>query len=254
MFAQYLIRLDDANQFFDEKKWLRLEKIFDDLEIKPIVAVIPKNEDPELKNCFLKVDFWETVQRWQSKGWSIAMHGFEHQFHQIDRSKSIVPLHNRSEFVGLDLRKQSKKIKASLSIFKKNNVSPSVWVAPAHSFDSVTLNALTQETQIRTISDGLSIFPYKQNGFLFVPQQIWTIQYRLFGVWTICLHPETMNNTDFEVLNKRLKRPFIRYNITNLQKISDTDLGKKIIDKLYSFYFWQTRKLKHSILSKLGSL
>ena len=50
--AKYLIRLDDANQFFDEEKWLRLENIFDDLDIKPIVAVIPKNKDAKLKSKF----------------------------------------------------------------------------------------------------------------------------------------------------------------------------------------------------------
>ncbi|MDB2469171.1 DUF2334 domain-containing protein [Alphaproteobacteria bacterium] len=250
MFARYLIRLDDANHFFDEKKWLRLEKIFENLNIKPIVAVIPKNKDPELKNNFLKVNFWETVRRWQSKGWSIAMHGFEHQFHEIDRRQSIVPLHDRSEFVGLELKQQRKKIKNSLSIFKKNSVFPSVWVAPAHSFDSVTLDALTQETQIRTISDGLSIFPFKRGDFLFVPQQTWTIQYRLFGVWTICLHPETMNDKDFDCLYNKLKNPLLRRNMTSLQDIADTDSDKKIIDKLYSFYFWQVHKLKQYISSK----
>ena len=144
-----------------KKNGCDLKKIFDNLNIKPIVAVIPKNKD-RVKEQLFESQFLGNSAALAKQGWSIAMHGFERQFHEIDRRRSIVPLHDRSEFVGLELEQQRKKIKNSLSIFKKNNVFPSVWVAPAHSFDSVTLDALTQETQIRTVSDGLSIFHSKE--------------------------------------------------------------------------------------------
>ena len=46
--AKYLFRLDDASHYLDSEKWNRIEKIFDKFSIKPIVAVVPANEDKDL--------------------------------------------------------------------------------------------------------------------------------------------------------------------------------------------------------------
>ena len=72
---KYLVRLDDASANFNFEKWTRLERLFDSLSIKPIVAVIPNNESTELHYNKPDLNFWEKVRNWQKKGWSIALSG-----------------------------------------------------------------------------------------------------------------------------------------------------------------------------------
>ena len=65
---------------------------------------------------------------------------------------------------------------------------PKIWVAPAHSFDWVTLEALRQETDIRLVSDGIALNSYRKNGFDFIPQQLWNVEKTL--LWNMDnMHP-----------------------------------------------------------------
>ena len=76
--AKYLIRLDDSCSTQKRENWEKIENILDQLNIKPIVAVIPFNKD---KSLFInKQDkfYWEKVKSWQNKGWEIAVHGHSH--------------------------------------------------------------------------------------------------------------------------------------------------------------------------------
>ena len=108
MTAKYLIRMDDACPTMDHDKWEYLEKILDEFSIKPIVAVVPKNVDDYLNCKESDPLFWEKVISWQSKGWSIAMHGYEHDMHFTD-ADLILPFYKRSEFAGLSYDKQAKR-------------------------------------------------------------------------------------------------------------------------------------------------
>ena len=45
---KYIVRLDDACPTMDRKKWNRFFDILDKYNIKPIVAVIPNNEDKNM--------------------------------------------------------------------------------------------------------------------------------------------------------------------------------------------------------------
>lgn len=172
--------------------WDYFEKRLDEYDIKPVVAVIPDNKDESLMYDRSDSQFWKRVQRWQNKGWNIAMHGLNHKYHFIS-SKSFIPFHNKSEFTGLEIQIQKEMIKKSYNIFLKYNIKPEIWIAPSHTFDSNTLKALLQETNIRIISDGLAYFPFKYKGFLWIPQQICNFKNRFFGIWTICYHPNTMS-------------------------------------------------------------
>ena len=251
MSARYLIRLDDANHYMNDLKWLRMEQLLGELGIKPIVAVVPKNKDPELMGGSFNHDFWQIVRRWQDKGWSIALHGFEHKFHHVARSKTVIPLYDRSEFAGLDFSAQSAKIRKSVEIFKYNDVIPKIWVAPAHSFDWVTLDALKQETDIRLVSDGIALNPYRKNGFDFIPQQLWDVRQCHFGTWTICIHPETMDEMAFDELHKKLSHPAIIGNIIEVKDVPHSASDKKFTDKVYANAFWNMHKFKRQIKAKL---
>ena len=51
----------------DREKWARLESILDSKNIKPIVAVIPNNQDENLKIDKEDKYFWNSVRNWQKK-------------------------------------------------------------------------------------------------------------------------------------------------------------------------------------------
>ena len=75
---KYLIRLDDACPTMDHAKWRLMEEILDRYGVKPMVGVIPHNEDPRLMIDTEETGFWYeggTLKRWIKKGWTIALHG-----------------------------------------------------------------------------------------------------------------------------------------------------------------------------------
>ena len=53
----YILRLDDACPTFDRSQWFRIEKILDQLKLVPIVAVVPDNQDPTLKETKIGQNF-----------------------------------------------------------------------------------------------------------------------------------------------------------------------------------------------------
>ena len=247
---KYIIRLDDASHFSDLSKWNKIALILDNFKIKPIVAVIPNNKDKTLFYSKFNNNFWGLVSSWQDKNWSIAMHGYDHVFHKINRRNLFFPYYNRSEFGGLPLISQKNKIKKSLRIFKQNGIDPKIWVAPAHSFDSKTLIAIKEESDIMIVSDGISFYPYFFNDFYFIPQQIWDIKNKFFGMWTICLHPDKMSTEDIEQFELKIKSLVDQGKITNVNEIKFIKRSKSIFDKIYSLFYWTKYEFKYLLKKK----
>ena len=73
-----LIRMDDVAENMNWKDMSKCESLFDKYNIKPLLGVIPNNQDKELYVYEKKEKFWDKVRFWQEKGWEIAMHGFTH--------------------------------------------------------------------------------------------------------------------------------------------------------------------------------
>jgi len=238
MKAKYLFRLDDASPFLNLKKWQAIEDIFQKYDIKPIVAVIPDNKDPTLVHQEENINFWRMVQDWKVKGWNIAMHGYQHLFHAVSRNQSIIPYYNRSEFSGLSLKNQKIKIKKSLEIFRQNDIEPKVWIAPAHSFDYLTLKAIADETNIKIVSDGISLFPYFKSGFHFIPQQLWGIKKKTFGLWTVCLHPDNMSDEEINEFERQLSSSNVYKNVISIEDVALGKNNKKILDYCFSALFY----------------
>tara|TARA_Y100000589_G_scaffold329778_1_gene377439 strand:+ start:28039 stop:28872 length:834 start_codon:yes stop_codon:yes gene_type:complete len=218
--SKYIIRLDDACETMNLNKWKKLEYILDELNIKPIIAVIPRNEDHTLFIDKKNKNFWSLVKSWQKKGWHIALHGYEHKYHEINSNKQYLPLYNRSEFAGLNKKLQKEKILHGIDIFKNNNISTKIWVAPSHSFDETTINVIRESTNINIISDGIAFYPVKKNGLLFLPQQIWKPFKFPIGIWTLCLHPNNMSYLDIKKLEISLKNDFYKNKFINLNSIN----------------------------------
>ena len=167
MSAKYILRLDDACPTMDKKKWQRIEEICNRYDIKPIVAVIPDNQDIEMIIDKYDNNFWNKVREWQAKGWHVALHGYNHVY--TTKSSGFLPFNNQSEFAGLHYKEQLEKIKKGWQIFEKEDIKSEVWVAPSHTFDENTLKALKNFTNIKIISDGLGLFPFKTTPNLIAP-------------------------------------------------------------------------------------
>jgi predicted deacetylase len=199
MKAKYLIRLDDACTTMQREAWDFLGDALEALDIRPIVGVVPDNQDPELIHTVSDADFWDRVRGWNNKGWSIALHGLHHTYHPIIQDElSLLPCHSKSEFVGLPLEQQRLMIRGAWQRFVTEGVRPICFMAPSHTFDLNTLIALETETDIRVIADGYSFSPFRDKGFIWIPQQLWHFRSMPFGVWSICLHPNTMSRHQLE--------------------------------------------------------
>ena len=247
MSAKYLIRLDDICDTSNLEKWHSIEKILNEANIKPIVAVIPNNKDHTLNRKPPNEFFWDMIKQWKGNGWTIAMHGYEHLYHRVDSRKLILPFYNRSEFAGLSLNSQREKIRKSRAIFKANGVEPTIWVAPSHSFDDLTLQALFLEVPFRLVSDGIAIRPYHYKGFDFVPQQLWSLVAKSYGTWTVCLHPDTMTSEQIEEFRVSLMRPEILPNVIALNEIEFDGRGKSLLSRIYSSLFWMKYRLVNAM-------
>lgn len=238
MTAQYLLRLDDACPTMSCVSWNKLESLFDRFNIQPLVAVVPDNMDPELQVDNPDPSFWSRVRSWQEKGWTIAIHGYQHRFHYIDKRRLILPFYDRSEFAGLSFDEQSTKLRLAWRIFEAHGIYPTVWIAPAHCFDRTTLQALRAETPIRIISDGIARRQYYEEGFYWLPQQLWSYSPKSSGLWTICLHPNSMDEPQLEALQDLLEQQNICSQVVSVQNIQLLTRSRDFVDKVYSRWFW----------------
>jgi predicted deacetylase len=191
MRAEYLIRLDDACPTMDSARWCALEKVLTERGICPMAAIVPENADPQLVRGPVDTGFWAKARKWAARGWSIGLHGYRHQLRPV--RGSLVGTSMEAEFTGLPWAEQRRRIREGIRIMEGQGLRPSVWVAPAHGFDLATLQALREESTIRTVSDGFSYRPFLHLGFTWLPQQLWRPREMVWGLWTICLHPNEMD-------------------------------------------------------------
>ena len=114
--------MDDISEHMNWELMDKCETLFDKYEIKPLLGVIPINQDPELLKYSRNDKFWEKVQSWKNKGWEITMHGCNHLYTQKSDKKDIFNYGGDSEFYGLDYDIQLNKIKAGLQKFEENKL------------------------------------------------------------------------------------------------------------------------------------
>jgi predicted deacetylase len=186
MAAQFLIRFDDICPTMNWRNWEPVEQILVEAGVKPLLAVVPDNCDPELRAAPADGGFWGKVRGWQDRGWSIGLHGFQHCY--VTASAGIIGRNRYSEFAGLSEHIQKTKLESALEIFRRESVRADAWIAPAHSFDQVTVQLLSR-LGVNCISDGYSLFPYvTRDGMLWIPQQLGRFRKMPFGTWTVCFH------------------------------------------------------------------
>jgi peptidoglycan/xylan/chitin deacetylase (PgdA/CDA1 family) len=201
--ARYLIRFDDICPTMNWEVWDAIEAKLIQHEVRPILAVVPDNRDPKLIVASPRTDFWERVRGWQSRGWTIALHGYQHLY--VNKHPGIMRLTHQSEFAGLPREIQEAKLRQGLAIFAEQSVRADAWVAPSHSFDHTTV-ALLVKLGIPVISDGLWSRPFAdQAQTLWIPQQLWDFVEKPNGIWTVCYHHNGWDERQLEKFRNMLE-------------------------------------------------
>src|SRR6266568_4206947 len=168
--TQYLLRFDDICPTMSHSGWDRFRPMIEEFSIRPILAVVPDNRDPDLMVSPRDSKFWNRMRSMEAAGATIAVHGYQHLCKS--RGKSLLGLHRETEFAGVCKEQQREWVRAGLRILRGQGLNPRLWVAPRHGFDENTLHALREEG-IEFISDGLARRPLSRGGVTWIPQQLW---------------------------------------------------------------------------------
>jgi hypothetical protein len=211
--VRFLLRVDDLCPTVNREPWMRLAVLIEKHHLKPILAIVPDNRDPGLRVSRPDESFWEQMRAMQHAGAAIALHGYQHKVQSLGRS--LVPLHRESEFAGVSESVRREWIRAGLEILRAQRLSATMWVAPRHGFDRHTLNALHAEG-IDVLSDGLARRPFLRAGITWIPQQLWAPPgpkaEKRPGLWTICLHPNTISGGRFDAFAAFVREHAAQFN------------------------------------------
>jgi predicted deacetylase len=200
--AQYLLRFDDLCPTIAHDRWQRCLPLIEEFRLRPILAVIPDNQDKGLNLSPPDPQFWPKMRAMEEAGATIALQGYSHIC--SSKSPSILKLHHHSEFAGAEEETQRQWIREGLGVLRGQGLTPRIFVAPRHGFDKATLNALRKEG-LRLLSDGFARVPFKRGGITWIPQQLWGPEEKTKGIWTICIHSNFTHAAQVDEL-----RDFIR--------------------------------------------
>ncbi len=217
---KYCFRIDDISWDMNYKNFERIRDLLFKYDIRPVIGVIPNNKDEKLRtqsqgNGISEEKLWDEVKMLQKeKGWSIALHGYEHRY--VNNESGMFNVNKQSEFAGLSYEEQYEKIQNGLDIFSKHNIIADAFMAPGHSLDFNTVKVL-HDCEINVITDGKKALPYCKNGILFIPQINPWPWLGMWGMDTACFHVNLWNDALFERLEKYIKNH--RKNIVNFDQV-----------------------------------
>jgi len=205
-----LIRLDDIAENMNWDLMEQSERLFDKYKIKPVLGVIPNNQDKDLLTFPKNDNFWERVRKWKNNGWEISMHGSNHVYDRDTKKKDYFSHGGKSEFFGHTLEDQISKIEFGLRKFEKENIQIRSFFAPNHTYDDNTFIAL-KSSGINEVIDGYGLMPYTENSIKFIPQLLYKNVSLPFGIQSTQIHLNEWTQKDFN--------NFEKFIIKNLDKI-----------------------------------
>lgn len=228
MAKTYVFRMDDISWDMNYENFSRIRDLFFKYDIRPLIGIIPKNEDPKLKaqvgeRHLTEEEFWSEMRSLQrDRGWAIALHGYDHVY--ITEDSGIFGINKRAEFADVPYEVQEEKIRLGKEILEANGLTIDAFMAPAHSLDWNTVEAL-KKNGIFVVTDGLTAYPYHKNGMLFIPQ-VWSWPHKIsHGIATACFHVNTWDNQRFIRFEKFLQQNFTA--CTSFQEIVSLFSTKK---------------------------
>jgi predicted deacetylase len=208
--ARYIVRLDDITPTMRRATfWSVMDTLLRN-GIKPLLGVVPDNQDEHLNYESPMQDFWQIMREFKSKDLAdIAQHGFQHTLTPRNKPSLLGPVHrlrNQSEFVGDSFEVQATRIAAGKRVLSQEGLETTFWMAPSHSFDRNTLRAL-RASGFTALSDGLALFPFRYRDLIFIPQQIWRPRPIPLGVITLCLHTNNISADEIRALRALVRGP-----------------------------------------------
>jgi predicted deacetylase len=209
--ARYLFRMDDITPTMDWGRFWALLRLFQRHRVKPLLGVVPDNQDRKL-NC-QKADprFWDVLRSLVERDVvEIAQHGYQHLLERGSENPLLKQDSSRrvlwSEFAGYSFNEQLEKIQKGRALLQENGIFTDFWFAPNHSFDLTTVHAL-KTSGFTAVSDGVALLPYKERGLVFIPQQLWRPTWAPCGVFTICLHSNEITTGEIKAIRQFLRTP-----------------------------------------------
>ena len=233
MLRKFYLRLDDFSDYCNIHNWKRLFLLISKYDIIPLVGVIPKNDDSTL--FYSNVALRDIINLLIEHKCIVALHGFNHVY--SGQVKSFYSKNVKSEFAGLDYDVQLSKIVGGLKELKDLGIKTDIFFAPSHSYDENTFKAL-KSAGIKYVCDGIGFSNYSRRGLEFIPQQFGEVRdIWLGGSYVFCLHPNTMLDSDFLVLEKFLsKRKNAFEPFHNLLYVSGRN--KNIFERLFTVIYF----------------
>ena len=199
MSTHFILRFDDVSPGMAWQKFEPFKARLQDLGIKCVLGVVPDCQDMSLDVEPKRDNFFDYVRFYKEFGDTIAQHGCFHVYNT--KSAGLLGINPRSEFAGNSFDKQL----ALLSLGKNKLQSEGVWepyfMAPAHSFDDDTIDALKALGFI-ALTDGYGFSPYQYRSMILIPQLTAAPLNLGFGYCTICVHINTMTDKSLAQLIK----------------------------------------------------
>ena len=225
------IRMDDISPAMDWEKFHAFRELLDRHGVKPLIGVVPDNQDENLNRGAENAQFWQYVKQLQEKGWVVALHGYRHVY--TEKKGGIFPLNDFSEFAGVPYEKQADMLKKGRKILESHGIRTDIFMAPAHSYDRNTLRALKQEG-FRRITDGFGSRPYRWRGMVFYP-----ISFRLEsslkrkrGFTTMVVHTNTINEKDMEKYRRILEKEDV---VSFGEYLAQQPVGRTVFGRLAEY-------------------
>lgn len=223
-------RIDDVSLYMNWEIFNDLIELFNKKKIKPLLGLIPDNQDPELRKYPYNTNGWNEIAELVKNGWMVSQHGYQHIYSTED--SGLLRINKYSEFAGVDFSKQYAMISQGKKLLAQRGFHSDIFMAPAHSYDENTILALKQ-LGFRYVTDGYSLFPYERHSLKFIPCQSSRPIKGLFGIQTICLHPNTMSRSDLDTINRWITENTHKiYDYSYALKYPNFGTVSKIIEKL----------------------
>lgn len=256
MEKKILIRLDDMCPTMNRYQFGRAIDLLDKYNVKALLGVIPKCEDPELQIEEKNELFWKEIKKLQERGYTIAMHGYTHVYDSKVRGNVNQGI--SSEFAGKSYDDQLYKIKKGKQMLQKNGIDTDIFFAPSHSYDNNTLKALNS-CGFKYISDGYTLKPVMRYGVICIPcRSTGCPNVKKKGHYTAVFHPNEWIQPEKAICFNQLEK-LLRENSKYIKDFNiyiDQEMGKYIIqDIVEKCTVWFNRYLrvklsyiKHNIL------
>jgi peptidoglycan/xylan/chitin deacetylase (PgdA/CDA1 family) len=234
--------MDDITAGMRWDRFDRFRRLFERHDVKPLIGIVPDNRNPDLELERPNPRFWDIMRELRSQGWSIAQHGYQHR--ELSSAAGILGVSKKSEFAGRPEAEQLAGIRTGRHILAEQGLSTTIWMAPWHSFDELTLHLL-YEAGFSHVSDGYALFPYTLSGLHFVPCQSSRPTTFPVGVFTVCLHANTAREEAFRQVELFLSRHQRRVvSFESLLAVSPHNGMNRALERVILAARWITKTLR----------